>query len=192
MAVLKDLVIWDNAKISSNTATITRIGGKALGLHELKALKINVPHWATITSSIFKQICTADEQMVQLLAQKNIEPKEKAKLIRSHLRNIALNNEYGNILAEVWNKVSIRGKKPVAVRSSAADEDSKILSFAGQMDSFLNIRNLEEFLNAVRKCWASLFGERAVLYRVQNKIDPWASQIAVVVQQMVESEISGD
>jgi len=191
MEAFKKLVIWDNAGVSFNSETVTWIGGKALGLHELKNLGINVPGWATITSSMFKQICASDKQVIQLLAQENIEPQEKAGLIRKRLKNITLDATYQKVLAEVWNKISEGSKKPVAVRSSAADEDSKVLSFAGQMDSFLNIRNFEAFLNAVRNCWASLFGERAVLYRIQNKIDPWSSQIAVIVQQMIESEISG-
>ena len=191
MEALKKLVIWDNAGVSFNLKTVTWIGGKALGLHELKSLGINVPAWATITSSMFKQVCTSDRQMIQLLAQENIEFKEKAVLIREHLKNITLEDTYQKALVEVWNKISDSGRKPIAVRSSAADEDSKVLSFAGQMDSFLNIRNFPGFLNAVRNCWASLFGERAVLYRIQNKIDPWSSQIAVVVQEMIGSEISG-
>ena len=191
MEALKNLVIWDNATISSNVETITRIGGKALGLHELKNLGINVPRWATITTSLFKQICASDSRLIQLFGQKDIQLQEKCRLICEHLKNITLDSVFQKILAEVWDKISDGGKKPVAVRSSAADEDSKVLSFAGQMDSFLNIRNFGDFLNAVRNCWASLFGERAVLYRIQNKIDPCASQIAVVVQQMIESEISG-
>jgi len=191
MDALKNLVIWDNTVISSSAETIMRIGGKGLGLHEVKNLGINVPSWATITAPCFEKICESDSRMIQLLSQENIEPKEKAGLIREHLKNITLGDIYQKALAQVWDKISEGGKKPVAVRSSAADEDSKVLSFAGQMDSFLNIRNFQDFLSAVRNCWASLFGERAVLYRIQNKIDPWVSQIAVVVQQMIESEISG-
>ena len=191
MEALKDFIIWNNTAVSSNSEAVMCIGGKALGLHELKNLGINVPSWTTITASMFKQICAGNSRMIQLLAQENIEPKEKSGLIREHLKNISLNDTCQKTLAEVWNKISDGGKKPVAVRSSAVDEDSKILSFAGQMDSFLNICNYEAFLNAVRNCWASLFGERAVLYRIQHNINPWVSQIAVVVQQMIESEISG-
>jgi pyruvate,water dikinase len=188
---LKDLIIWSSTAVSFNSEAVTRIGGKALGLYELKSLGINVPGWATITTSMFKQICASDSRMIQLLAQENIEAREKSGLIRKHLKNISLDDACQKALAEVWNKISDGGKKPVAVRSSAVDEDSKILSFAGQMDSFLNICSYKAFLNAVRNCWASLFGERAVIYRIQNNINPWVSQIALVVQQMIESEISG-
>ncbi len=184
-------IIWDNELVPTTLEVIKGIGGKALGLHELKKIGVNVPAWATISSSMFKQICANDKKLAQLIAEENINPKEKAALICNHLKNITLDTTYQKILSEVWDKISAGGRKTVAVRSSAADEDSKVLSFAGQMDSFLNISSFEEFLNAVRNCWASLFGERAVLYRIQNKIDPWISQIAVVIQQMIESEISG-
>ena len=180
MEALNKMVIWNNAGVSFNIETVRCIGGKALGLHELKSLGIHVPAWATITSSMFKQACVSDKQMTRLLAQENIQPQEKATLIRGYLKNITLDDTYQKALAEVWNKISNEGKISVAVRSSAADEDSKILSFAGQMDSFLNIRSLEAFLQAIRGCWASLFGERAVLYRIQHGINPWDAQIAVI------------
>ena len=184
-------IIWGNETVSSSLETTKSMGGKALGLHELKKIGINVPPWATITSFMFKSICQKDNQLIGLLKLEKIDPSKKAKQIRDYLKNVQLDSVSQNILEEVWNKISAGGRKAVAVRSSAADEDSKVLSFAGQMDSFLNIRNFEAFLDAVRNCWASLFGERAVLYRIQNKIDPWSSQIAVVIQQMIESEISG-
>lgn len=191
MDALKNFIIWDNEAASCSSDAVACMGGKAAGLYELKDLGIRVPRWAAITTFLFKQICASDIRITQLLGQENMELQEKAGLIRKHLTNISLDGSSGKILAKVWDKISEGGKKPVAVRSSAADEDSKALSFAGQMDSFLNVRNFEAFLNAVRGCWASLFGERAVLYRIQNKLDPWASQMAVVVQQMIESEISG-
>ena len=94
MEALKNLVIWNDAAVSSRSEAVTCIGGKALGLHELKSLGINVPGWATITSFMFKQICASDRQMIQLLAQENIEPQEKAVLIREHLKNITLDDTY--------------------------------------------------------------------------------------------------
>ncbi len=191
MASLKDPVIWDNTAVSSGAETISAIGGKAMGLHELRNSAINVPSWATITAFMFKRFCETDSRMLELLAEGIKQPKDKAGAIREYIKNAVFDPASKDILTGVWDKISQGGKFPVAVRSSAADEDSSTLSFAGQMDSFLNIRSIEAFLDAVRGCWVSLFGERAVLYRIQNRIDPWASQIAVVVQQMVESEVSG-
>lgn len=186
-----NLVVWAQDFVSLSPEAIKEIGGKALGLHELKKIGIPVPVWATITSAMFKSIYQTDSQFNSRLKLENVAPLELAGKIREYLKGIQLAGAHQDILREVWQRISEAGKKPVAVRSSAADEDSKALSFAGQMDSFLNIRSFEEFLNAVRSCWASLFGERAVLYRMQHKINPWNARIAVVVQQMIESEISG-
>ena len=184
-------IIWDNEPVSLSPETVKMMGGKALGLHELKNIGIPVPLWATITSALFKSICQTDSRLVSLLKLENIEPTEKARQIREYLEGLTLERAHQDILREVWDTVSNGGKRSVAVRSSAADEDSRVLSFAGQMDSFLNISCYEAFLKAIRGCWASLFGERAVLYRIQHGIDPWFAQIAVVVQRMIESQVSG-
>lgn len=185
------LIVWAQDYVSLSPDTIKRVGGKAFGLHELKKAGIQVPGWATITSDIFKGICQTDSHLNNHLKLENIDPSEKARKIREYLQGVQLESANQDILREVWHKISNGGKRPLAVRSSAADEDSKILSFAGQMDSFLNIRNFEAFLDAIRGCWSSLFGERALFYRIQHGIDPWDARIAVVVQQMIESEISG-
>lgn len=80
---------------------------------------------------------------------------------------------------------------PVAVRSSATAEDLPFASFAGQQDTFLNVVGADEVLDAVRRCWASLWTDRAVAYRESNGIDHAAVRIAVVVQVMVEAEVAG-
>ena len=183
-------VIWHQDKIYSNEDMVKKIGGKAIGLHELKGLAINVPLWATITSDLFKAICNTDKKLSGLLREEK-ENLQKASSIRNYVKNIKIGTTEEKVLTDVWENISKSGEKAVAVRSSAADEDSESLSFAGQMDSFLNIRTKDEFLRAVRCCWASLYGERAVLYRIKNGIEPWSPQIAVIVQEMIESELSG-
>lgn len=185
------LILWAHDSVSPSPGIIKSIGGKAYGLHELEKIGVRVPPWVTITSVVFKNVCQKDSHFSNLLKLENIAPPDKARQIREYLQGIQLEATNHDILREAWNKISGRGKRSVAVRSSAADEDSKVLSFAGQMDSFLNVRNFDAFLRAICGCWASLFGERAVLYRIQHGIDPWNARIAVVVQQMIESEISG-
>ena len=83
------------------------------------------------------------------------------------------------------------GSPPVAVRSSATAEDLADASFAGQQDSFLNIPGDEQVLDAVRRCWASLWNERAMVYRARKRIDPADVAMAVVVQELVDAEASG-
>lgn len=80
---------------------------------------------------------------------------------------------------------------PVAVRSSATSEDSKTASFAGQNETFLDVRGEANVVDAVRRCWASLFEARSIFYRVEQKFDHFKSAIAVVIQIMVPSEVSG-
>ncbi|HEX8510875.1 MAG TPA: PEP/pyruvate-binding domain-containing protein, partial [Propionibacteriaceae bacterium] len=83
------------------------------------------------------------------------------------------------------------GRPPVAVRSSATAEDLAEASFAGQQDSFLNVRGDVALLAAVRRCWASLWNERAVDYRARQSIDSSTLSLAVVVQQMVPADAAG-
>ncbi|MFD0889952.1 PEP/pyruvate-binding domain-containing protein, partial [Streptosporangium algeriense] len=80
---------------------------------------------------------------------------------------------------------------PVAVRSSATAEDLPHASFAGQQDTYLNVVGEEAVLDAVRRCWASLWTDRAVAYRAVNGVDHRAVRLAVVIQGMVYSEVAG-
>jgi pyruvate,water dikinase len=91
-------------------------------------------------------------------------------------------------ITDAWAEL---GEVPVAVRSSATAEDLEEASFAGQQDTFLNVRGAPALLAAVRECWASLWTERAVAYRASHGIDPAEVALAVVVQRMVEAEAAG-
>lgn len=80
--------------------------------------------------------------------------------------------------------------KHVAVRSSATAEDSSVASWAGELESYLNVTR-KNLLESVKKCWSSLFTPRAIFYRFEKKLDKQKVSVAVVVQKMVQSEISG-
>jgi pyruvate,water dikinase len=101
----------------------------------------------------------------------------------------------GDVAVEIsksYKKLSgVFKKAQVAVRSSATAEDLPGASFAGQQATFLNIKGDNNLLNAVRECWASLFTARAIFYRVQNKINQDRVKISVIVQKMVQSDVSG-
>lgn len=177
-----DPIIWNT---ETQELTPELIGGKALGLHELQKIPLNVPMWATISTPFFDQIIKQHPQLQSLLSQEN------GAAIREYIKEASFSQSEETLLKEVWKHISENGKRKVAVRSSAVDEDSSKLSFAGQMDSFLEIECFSEYMHAIRNCWASLFGERAIAYRLQNGINPWQAKIAVIVQQMVNAEISG-
>src|SRR5436190_2467146 len=83
------------------------------------------------------------------------------------------------------------GASEVAVRSSATAEDLPTASFAGQQDTFLGVLGPDAVLDAVRRCWASLWTDRAVDYRAEHGIDPRTVRLAVVVQLMIEAEVAG-
>ncbi len=91
-------------------------------------------------------------------------------------------------ITQVWHAL---GGGPVAVRSSATAEDLEGASFAGQQDTYLNVRGAQALLAAVRDCWASLWTARAMAYRARYGIDPAAVSLAVVVQEMVDADASG-
>lgn len=80
---------------------------------------------------------------------------------------------------------------PVAVRSSATAEDLPDASFAGQQDTYLGITGVDDVVDAVRRCWGSLWTDRAVDYRARNGFDHRQVALAVVVQRLVEADIAG-
>src|SRR4030095_7828354 len=94
--------------------------------------------------------------------------------------------------AEIAEAYAVLGEDvQVAVRSSATAEDLPEASFAGQQDTYLNVRGLEDLLVAVRDCWASLWTARAMAYRARQGIDTATVSLAVVVQQLVDAEAAG-
>ncbi|HLN63008.1 MAG TPA: PEP/pyruvate-binding domain-containing protein [Symbiobacteriaceae bacterium] len=98
--------------------------------------------------------------------------------------------EIRNAYETLSNRVAV-GEVPVAVRSSATAEDLPDASFAGQQETYLNVLGTDELVDAVRRCWASLWGARAVAYRHRMGYDHMAVSLAVVVQAMVPSEVAG-
>ena len=107
------------------------------------------------------------------------------RLFRSHLVPDELRRQIVDAYRALGEDVR------VAVRSSATAEDLAEASFAGQQDTYLNVRGPDELLDAVRDCWASLWTERAMAYRARQGIDPASVSLAVVIQQMVEADAAG-
>ena len=94
-------------------------------------------------------------------------------------------------MGEAYGELGDGAPVPVAVRSSATAEDLPGASFAGQQDTYLNVVGVESVLDAVQRCWASLWTDRAVSYRATNGIDPRGVRLAVVVQRMVDASVAG-
>ena len=116
---------------------------------------------------------------------------ELAREARSHLSDASVPDFLGQAIAEAYESLGDGAPVPVAVRSSATAEDLPQASFAGQQDTYLNVVGVESVLDAVRRCWASLWTDRAVSYRATNGIDPHSVRLAVAVQQMVDASVAG-
>ncbi len=172
-------------------------GGKGANLarlHDIPA--IPVPDGFVVTAQSYGRIVLSVPNVEGLLLQlaevtedQTAKITELSKQIRGEIEKIRLPGEFE---AEVANVLSQYGAELLyAVRSSATAEDLPGASFAGQQDTFLNVSGAAGVCEAIVKCWASLFNERAVAYRIKNGFPHDKVSIAVVVQKMVDSEISG-
>lgn len=173
------------------------VGGKGANLGELSKVEgILVPDGFCVTTEAYKKITEHNEELNSLLdelTQLRVEDREKvsevSKKVRMAIERISISKD---IVEEIAGYLTKFGEKDAyAVRSSATAEDLPTASFAGQQDTYLNIIGKEAILKHISKCWASLFTERAVIYRLQNGFDHRKVHLSVVVQKMVFSEVAG-
>lgn len=176
---------------------LSLVGGKGLNLGELSNIQgIQVPEGFCVTTVGYEKAIEQNEELHTLLQQlTKLKMEERAQIgeISKKIREIIMAVEIPSNVAEaVAHYLSRFGNEHAyAVRSSATAEDLPYASFAGQQDTYLNIIGEEAILQHVRKCWASLFTERAVMYRMQNDFEHNQVSICVVVQKMVFPEASG-
>lgn len=172
-------------------------GGKGAKLGELSKIEgIRVPEGFCISTAAFKRIMEETPSLNELLEQLSLlkaEDQDKIRElsgeIRRAIQGIVIPED---ISEEITSHLSGLGEEDAyAVRSSATAEDLPTSSFAGQQDTYLNIIGKEAILKSISKCWASLFTERAVIYRLQNGFNHRKIYLAVVVQKMVFPQASG-
>ena len=167
-------------------------GGKGASLGELSRVEgIRVPPGFCVTADAFRRIVApAIEGRLDRLSLLDPDDREGIRTaseeIRRAIEAIAIP---GDLAAAITGAVDERAA--YAVRSSATAEDLPTASFAGQQDSYLNVVGPAAILEHVSRCWASLFTERAVSYRIQNGFDHRKVQMAVVVQRMVPAHAAG-
>jgi rifampicin phosphotransferase len=181
--------------ISSTESTLTQVGGKGANLARLVQAGFPVPAGFVITIDAYQTFINDNELQERILGfVKNISPNEPSVLEKT-AADIAVLFEQGkmpdNIAAEIKAAYHSLSNPAVAVRSSATVEDLPGMAFAGQQDTYLNVIGENEVLCAVQKCWGSLWTARAIAYRQRAQIPPENVAIAVVVQEMIPSEISG-
>ncbi|MFI6243043.1 rifamycin-inactivating phosphotransferase [Micromonospora sp. NPDC050795] len=189
-APLLDLREVDEAQVSV-------VGGKAAHLGALSRIDgIRVPAGFCVTTAAFRKVMaqtpSIDDRLDQL---SRLSPDDRAAIstlsaeIRRSVEEIPVP---GDLAAAITGALARFGEQAAyAVRSSATAEDTPTASFAGQQDTYLNVVGPEAVRRHVSRCWASLFTERAVIYRLRNGIDHRTAQMAVVVQRMVLPDASG-
>lgn len=172
------------------------VGGKGANLGELTRAGFPVPEGFCVTTAAYKVFLEASSEMqglFKLLGKLTIdelgEIRRVGEFIRTHMLGLPIPEDVRADILEAWHKAG--ADKAYAVRSSATAEDLPVASFAGQLETYLNIRGDDELLSSVRKCWASLYTERAIVYRIRNGFVHQNVAISVVVQEMVFPEVSG-
>ncbi|GAB6500543.1 phosphoenolpyruvate synthase [Bacillus sp. UMTAT18] len=176
---------------------LSLVGGKGLNLGELTNIQgIQVPEGFCVTTVGYEKAIEQNEELQTLLQQLTklkLEDRaqigEMSKEIREVIMAVQIPSDVVEAVAHYLSRFG--NEHAYAVRSSATAEDLPYASFAGQQDTYLNIIGKDAILQHVRKCWASLFTERAVMYRMQNGFEHNQVSICVVVQKMVFPQASG-
>lgn len=173
------------------------VGGKGFHLTELSKIPdIQVPDWFCVTTVGYQKVLKQNEAfqaLVDQLYELKSDDRDRITEVTKKIREVIVETEIPSDVANaVAHQLSLFGdEQAYAVRSSATAEDLPHTSFAGQQDTYLNINGKEAILQHISKCWASLFTDRAVIYRMQNGFDHRQVYLSVIVQKMVFSQASG-
>ena len=172
-------------------------GGKGANLGELSKIQgIQVPEGFCVTTEAYQKALEQNEtyhilldQLTMLKADDRDQIGEISRKIREIIMEVEIPSDVVKAVAHYLSQFG--DEHAYAVRSSATAEDLPHASFAGQQDTYLNIIGKEAILQHISKCWASLFTDRAVIYRIQNGFDHSQVYLSVIVQRMVFPQASG-
>ncbi len=173
-------MILDFNKIRKGDVSI--VGGKGANLGELISAGFHVPKGFVITTNLYHQFLK-DNHLDDIVINEQMDAAD----FREKIYQGEFSTNIKNAIRDAYQNL---GDAAVAIRSSATAEDLEEASFAGQQETYLNIKGMDEVLEKVKACFASLWSDRAVSYRIHNRYHQKVS-IAVVIQEMVESEKSG-
>jgi pyruvate,water dikinase len=190
--IMPETIIWFK-DIGKEDVPI--VGGKGANLGEMTRANIPVPPGFVVSvDAYFEFLKKSDiiDEIKTLLESLDIEDTRQLQRVSAVIKQMFMDSK---IMPELANKIKAAykqlGEGPVAVRSSATAEDLPEASFAGQQSTYLNIEGPDEVVDAVLRCWASLFEPRAIYYRVQQGFDHFKVGIAVPIQRMIPSVTSG-
>ncbi len=174
---------------------IPLVGGKGANLGEMTNAGIPVPSGFIVTAATYFDFIEKSrlaDKIRTLLEPLNVHDSKQLQEIAAKVQKLIEDADMPPEIARDIEQAYIKmGKGLVAVRSSATAEDLPEASFAGQQATFLNVQGEKEVVNAVQRCWASLFGARAIFYRQEQGFEHFKVGIAVPVQKMVQSEAAG-
>jgi pyruvate,water dikinase len=175
-------------------------GGKGANLGEMTQAGLPVPPGFAITTPAYRRFTeqTGVLDQIQALVQ-DLDVDDNAALLKAAegAKQIVVEAEMpkdvAKLITDAYNKLCKQEGQElyVAVRSSATAEDTAEASFAGMNETFLNVYGEKDVLEAVKKCWASLYGARVIFYRVKRGFDSWGMEMGVIVQKMVDAEKAG-
>lgn len=166
------------------------VGGKAFNLFKMASFsKVQVPPFFVIPTDLYRQII--GDKVIKIMADLQTDKlsviEAKAAMVRQFFIKAKLPDDWQKSILKDYQKI----QGLVAVRSSATAEDLEGASFAGQQDTYLNVKGEKQLLDSVKKCLASLFTTRAIVYRNRQGIDHKKAALSIVVQKMIESKVSG-
>ena len=176
---------------------IVSVGGKGASLGEMASIGLPVPKAFVVTAQAFRRFLVEtgiEKKIFASYERLDVEDNEALEKAADGAKTMVLKAKMPAFIKDeirhAYKKISAEDLI-VAVRSSATAEDLPDASFAGQQETYLNIKGEAALLEAVQKCWASLYGARAIYYRAKQGFDDHTVNIAVVVQQLVHSEKAG-
>lgn len=178
---------------------IPSVGGKGANLGEMYNAGFPVPPGFAVTVTAYELFLEKNNILTEMLRVLKITDHNDPEQLNNASKKIQAAILKGEIPDDVKREILTRyqslsgrfSEALVAIRSSATAEDLPKASFAGQQQTFLNTRGDANLLEAVKKCWASLFLPRAIFYRIENKVPHEKAKISVIVQKMVQSDVSG-
>ncbi len=185
--------MWIRKLSELSLADRQRAGGKAAQLGAMFGFNVPVPKGFVLTTDLFDEVILKSglsSVIVHALSQLDENDTERlldvSESLKAAIRNLSLGDA---VIAEILSSFDALDVESVAVRSSAPEEDSEAHSWAGQFDTVLGV-NRGTLIAAIKECWSSLFGVAALRYRRDSK-SPVMPSIAVIIQEVVDSEISG-
>ncbi|HOV52360.1 MAG TPA: phosphoenolpyruvate synthase, partial [Methanothrix sp.] len=191
-----DAVVWLE-EVGKDDLSI--VGGKGASLGEMINIGVPVPGGFAVTAQAFRDFINRAGIAQKLFEALKVDVNQESELHKAEkaakklIMDAKVPEDIEQAIKSRYEELCKREGKQVfvAVRSSATAEDLPDASFAGQQETYLNVRGAEDVFNAVRKCWASLYGARAIFYRVEQGFEHDKVNLSAIVQKMVDSEKSG-